>query len=181
MTIGVDIDDTLINTRSVQKLLWREYVQNNHNSKYSEKLPSNINQFGDEYINIFWDTYRHILATKPRFKMNASRVIATLRLLGHKVVIVTSRPKEKYNSLDDWLKQHQIIVDAIYMDIRNKAEFMVEENIDLLIDDDVNHCMAAIKLNKKAILFNKNKNYTGLQVTSWNSVLKVISKRDYFG
>ena len=50
MNIGIDIDDTLTNTKELQIKYWQEYFFKKPHSNYTKELPSNINDFGDDYI-----------------------------------------------------------------------------------------------------------------------------------
>lgn len=180
MKIGIDIDDTLVDTKNLLKKYWKEYFLNNPNPNYTEFVPNNINTgWNDKYINIFWDTYRFKMI-HPKFKKNASTVLNKLKKNNHTLCIITSRSKEKYpNIIEDlsvWMKDNNIPIDTIYTDVRNKGTFSKENNIDLLIDDTLNHILEAKNLGIKTILFNKDNNYKGLKTTSWNKLYTIIKE-----
>lgn len=179
MKIGIDIDDTLTNTKEAQLQYWKEYVSNNKSDIYSFNLPENINRFGDPYIDLFWDTYREALFAPP-FKENAGEVISKLRKEGHIIYIITSRPKAKYDHLVDKLvnvfKSNNIEYDFIITDIKEKGKYISDNNIDILIDDDVLHCEDVYKHGKTAILFNKINNYNHFMTDDWKKVYDIISK-----
>lgn len=157
MVIGLDIDDTICNTKDLQRIYWKEYYNSNPNLEYSEELPKEVNYFGIPYINDFWDLYRGNLFT-PDIKDDCLVIIDKLINLGFTFVIVTSRPKENYDNLDkslsDWLNRENIHVSKIYSDVRNKGEFCKNNNIDLLIDDDIRHINSANELGVKTIHFD---------------------------
>lgn len=182
MKIGIDIDDTLTNTKELQLIYWKEYVTNNPNPHYTSNLPSNINGFGDKYIATFWDTYREILSFQSSYKKNVSLILHKLLKDGHKLCIVTSRPKESYQNLLPDLKKsfetNDIPITTIYTNVRHKGIFCKSNNIDLLIDDSLNHIIEANDNNIKTILFNKMPSYKGLQTTSWNRVYQLIKKME---
>lgn len=179
MKIGIDIDDTLTNTKEVQKEKWLIFIKEHPNKNYTKKLPSNINGFEDKYIQLFWDTYREDLSFSCSFKKNTSLILNKLKKK-HTLCIITSRPNEKYKNLKprlkEWFKLNNIPIDEIYTDIRDKATFCKNNHIDLLIDDDLKHCNEANKLNIKTILFNKNSKYQGYQTTSWLKVYEIVNK-----
>lgn len=179
MKIGIDIDDTLTNTKDIQKIYWLKYYQQNPQDGYSENIPTTINDFGDQYIEKFWDTYRQELTYKPSFKENCSQIINKLNKDGHILCIITSRPNNKYKNLlqetKKWFKKNNINISIIYTDVRDKAEFLVKNNIDLLIDDNINHCQKAINLGKKAILFNNIPKYNNLQTDNWLDLYNIIN------
>lgn len=182
MKIGIDIDDTLTNTKDEQLKYWKIYYNNFPNPRYKSELPNNINSFGDSYIDTFWDTYREILSFNCTFKKDASAILHKLKNDNHTLCIITSRPDEKYENLkkrlNDWFTKNNIPVDFIYSNIKDKATFAKENNIDLLIDDDIKHCNATIKKGIKAILFNKDDNYQNFQTTSWQEVYNYIKKEE---
>jgi hypothetical protein len=186
MRIGVDIDDTLINTKEVQIAKWEEYVTNNHNSRYTKELPKNINHFGDPYIDRFWDEYREVLSFSPSFKKGAAEALMHLRSLGNEVIIITSRPQEKYKDLTERINnmclENGLEVDKIATDVRDKGLYCLENDIHILIDDDIRHIHSANKAERYTILFNEDKNYFGLQLTDWyavDKVLTVVTDKDY--
>ena len=180
MKIGLDIDDTLTNTKEQQIIYWQEYYKNNPRNGYSKTLPTTINDFGDEYVQTFWDTYREELSFNSSFKENASLVLNNLKKAGHKLCIITSRPDEKYQNLHqrlkEWFAENNIPIDIIYTNIRDKGSFCKDNNIDLFIDDDLKHIIKANSYNIKTILFNQNNKYDGLQSTNWLELYKIIKK-----
>lgn len=182
MNLGIDIDDTLLNTRENQIIYWKQYHQKYPNDKYTDELPENINQFGDEYINTFWDIYRAKLFDSA-FKENASFVLHALKNMGYKISIITSRRKEKYpnliNKIMESFIENDIPYDEIFTDVKEKGLCMLENNIDILIDDEIFNCENAIKYGKKAILFNDRPDYEGLQTTCWLDVLAILSKEKH--
>lgn len=178
MRIGIDIDDTLVNTKSKQIILWEEYVIKNPRKGYTKQLPTFINDFSDEYVSIFWDTYREELSFGTTMKDNVVEVLNSLKKDGHTLCIVTARPKEKYNDLHErltaWIKDNNLVIDEIYTGIREKGRFTKEANLDILIDDNANYCQSAILHGNKAILFNDIADYDGLKTTSWLEVEEMI-------
>lgn len=178
MVIGIDIDDTLTNTKELQIKYWKEYYNHNKKDGYSEKLPKHINDWGDKYIETFWDTYRESLSFDCSFKKNTSETINKLKNKGHTLCIVTSRPDSKYQNLkkriNKWFLENKINIDIIHTSIIDKGKFCKENNIDLLIDNDINHIVNANNYKVKTILFNKDKNYKGLQTTDWKELYNII-------
>lgn len=179
MKIAIDIDDTLTNTKENQIILWKEYYNDNPKEGFSDQLPKEINEFNiDEYIDIFWDSYREELSFNSSYKQDTSLVIKKLQEDGHQLCIVTSRPKNKYNNLltniKKSLKDNNIQIDIIYTDILDKGSFCKEHNFNLLIDDSLNQILNAQKNGLKTILFNENKDYKGLQTTTWKDLYNII-------
>lgn len=182
MKIGIDIDDTITDTRSLQLVYWREYVLNNPKENYNENLPVTINDFDDLYVQKFWDLYREPLFNAP-IKSGVDIVSKKLKEDGHTLCIITSRPDYKYKDLKSrikkFMKSNNVHIDIIYTDIRNKGKFCFENNFDLFIDDSINHVKAVKEYGIKAILFNKNTNYEGVQTDNWLDLYEIIKKDEF--
>jgi len=142
MRIGIDIDDTLVNTKEKQLIYWKDYVTKNPKEGYTEEIPNTINDFGDEYVQIFWDTYREQLSFSPTFKENASLILHKLKDNNFTLCVITSRPDAKYKDLKirlkNWFNANDIPIDIIYTDVRNKGLFCKENNIDMKLRSCVN-------------------------------------------
>lgn len=178
MKIGIDIDDTLVDTKDIQKKYWKEYVTNNPKKGYTEKIPNSINDFGDLYVQDFWDIYRHELSYSPEFKKDTSTILHKLKDNNFTLCVITSRPDAKYKdlklNLSNWFNSNNIPIDIIYTDVRDKGLFCKENNIDILIDDSLSQMKSAILNNVKAILFNNIPDYEGLQTDNWLDLYNII-------
>lgn len=177
MTIGIDLDDTLVNTRDLLKENWKKYIEENKIVEFTSELPDDINRFGNKIIDTFWDQYREEMAYPP-LKEGAKEVIKDLKEKGYKLVIITSRPKIKYNNLikrlNAYLEDNDIIIDQIILDAFDKGQAMMDNNIDLIIDDDLYHIKRATECGKKGILLNENNNYDGYIANDWYKVTDII-------
>lgn len=179
MKIGIDIDDTLTNTKEQQIKYWKKYYNTNPKEGFTENIPHNINEFNvDNYISKFWDTYREELSFNSSFKKNTSEIINKLIKDGHQLCIITSRPDNKYQSLKEristWFKHNNINITTIYTSIFDKGKFCKDNNIDLLIDDSIKHITKAKELGIKTILFNNIKDYKGIQTDNWIELYNII-------
>ncbi len=179
MKIGIDIDDTITDTRSLQIKYWKDYIKSYPNENYTENLPDSINGFSDSYVQIFWDIYREQLFDAP-IKNNVDLITNKLKENGHTLCIITSRSDNKYKDLKkrirEFMEFNNIHIDIIYTGIRNKGKFCYENNFDLFIDDSIDHVKAAKEYGINAILFNKNTNYEGLQTDNWLDLYEIIKK-----
>ena len=181
MKIAIDIDDTLTNTKEHQIKLWKEYYNNNPKKGFSEELPHDINEFdADEYIGIFWDTYREELSFNSTYKKDVSTIVDKLIKDGHELCIVTSRPDDKYKNLKERiakaLKENNIHIDTIHTDARDKGLYCKEHNFDLLIDDNTRQIQSAKNNGLKGILFNEINDYNGLQTNNWKDLYNIIKE-----
>ena len=181
MKIAIDIDDTLTNTKDNQTKLWKEYIKKYPNPNYNEELPYNINEFdAGEYISDFWDLNREKLSFESTYKKDVTEIIDKLKEDGHELAIVTSRPDERYTNLKERIakaiKENNIHIETIHTNARDKGSYCKEHHFDLLIDDNINQINSATKHGLKAILFNENKEYTGLQTTTWKELYNIIKE-----
>lgn len=179
MKIGIDIDDTLTNTKELQKEIWKNYYLNNPEEGYSEEIPSNINTFGFPYIEKYWDLYREDLFY-PTFKENAAKVVKQLKEDGHELCVITSRPSYKYKDLHkrlhEWFKENDIQIEILCTNIKNKGHYCKKKNIDLLIDNDIAQIEEANKYHVKTILFGEREDYHGLKTNDWLELYEIIKK-----
>ena len=180
MRIGIDIDDTLTNTKEIQITYWKEYHHKYPNEEYTDNLPDNINVFGYPYIQQFWDIYREELSFNCSFKKNAGEVLKLLKNDGHTLCIITSRPDSKYkdlrNRLDKWFKDNNIYYDELYTDARYKGKVAKKEKIDIIIDDCDYHLDEAAKYGIKGILFSNQKSNKYPTVDNWLNLYDIIKK-----
>ena len=179
MKIGLDLDDTIIDTKEKLKIYWKKYYNEYPNKEYSEELPYNINFFGYQYIEDFWNLYREELFY-AKIKKDCSMIINKLQKEGYFIGLITSRPKEKYNNLikrlEAFLNDNNIYLDEINTNIKNKSIFMKNSDYDILIDDSIIHVSETLKTGKKAILFNKYNNNDIKHTTNWKELYKIIKE-----
>ena len=179
MIIGIDIDDTLTNTKEMQSTYWKEYHHNNPNPDYTDEIPQNINTFGFKYIEDYWDIYREKLFY-PTFKDNASLIVNKLKDDGYTLCVITSRPDYKYKDLhkrlEEWFKDNNIPITTIYTNIKNKGHYCKKKKIDILIDNDIAQIEEANKYNIKTILFDDLEGYCGVKTNNWLDLYEIIKK-----
>ena len=56
------------------------------------------------------------------------------------------------------------------------GKFVYDMNIDILIDDSIDHCNDTINYGKISILFNDITNYNGLMTNDWLELYEIIKK-----
>ncbi len=169
MNIGIDIDDTLSNSfesiaADAQKFDIEELgntgeVKNygkveNHN--YIETMYPHWTQ---EQVNLFWEKYFINMLTKATPKTYASEIVQKLKQEGNKIIIITSRYEvvSNKNLVEDyskqWLDKNNIPYDKFIMNAQDKLQVAQKENVDLFIDDSIDHCKRMQEGNIKSLLF----------------------------
>lgn len=189
MKIGIDIDDVITNTS--EKI--EEYIVKDHNSQKLQEHMKEImkgNPSDPEVISFCMRIYLKVFQ-KVKPKDNASKVIQNLLDKGNEIYLITARGEnleffkgsEKVTKKfleDNNIKYTKIIFNAI-----NKAQLCVDNKIDLMIDDSIEHCEDVQNVGIKSILFtsnvNKNTATSVERVSNWlelenklNEIYKVI-------
>lgn len=180
MKIAIDIDDTIFDTRSVQEVYWKEYVNKNKITKFTEELPEDINvNWNEPIFNDFWDTYRLALAADLPIIKDTSECIKKLKQK-NKIILLSSGPGVNRdnikNIIKDRLLQYDISYNEYVPNIKDKGKYMFENNIDILIDDEISNINSALKYDKKGILFNSTKKYDGLKASDWLEVIELLNE-----
>lgn len=160
MKIAVDIDDTL---NVVDRVRYAsEYIRRN-------ALPFRlVNADADKLSEAFdWgheDVVRFIREgggitafTDAPARKNAAAVLAEWRAAGHEITVLTSRPAVFFGNPEklsrDWLEKRHIPYDVLVAACENKAEYCVQHGIEILIDNNLGHCLAAQESGVYAVLF----------------------------
>ncbi len=167
MILGIDIDDTLTNSKDEIVKAWNEYYNLYDLSSYTSHVPDNINTgWDDKYISQFWDLYRTKIAASALAKDNASDALYKLKNNGHIIKIVTSRPENQRLVSMVSLKRQKLIYDQLILNARHKGQVCKEYGIDLMIDDTQMNLDDVSKCGIRTYLFEETDN--------WNNVYKKI-------
>lgn len=166
MKIGIDIDDTISCTfetifpdsqkYDIDQLGNTGTIQNygkilNHN--YIEAM---YPHWTHEQLMQFWTLYFKKALVNASIKPYAAEVIQKLQEEGNEIYIITSRHEEPNQETEkntsNWLKKHGITTKNLLINVQNKGKTAKELQLDLLIDDSIEHCQNAIKEGTKALL-----------------------------
>lgn len=175
MKIGIDIDDVITNTS--EKI--EEYVVKDINRQKLQEHMKEImkgNPSEPELISFCMENYLRVFE-KVKPKDNASKVIQNLLDKGNEIYLITARGEnleffrgsEKVTKKfleDNNIKYTKIIFNAV-----NKAQLCVDNQIDIMIDDSIEHCEDIKNVGIKSIVFtsnvNKNTSTTVERVNNW--------------
>ena len=166
MRIGIDIDNTLVNSNE-----YFEYIKKR--DKLNFKKSYTIGWTVDE-CNELLPKYAKELITNAKFMPNACEVLDYLHNEGHKLIIITARDNTYYkNSIEltkKILMNKKIEIDEFYFGKVKKSDIASEINIDLMIDDSKKVYNRMKKENIDCILF-------GDKIKTWKEVLDYIESR----
>lgn len=182
MNIGIDIDDTLIDTTKNFKDIIGKYDKTGEVEKHIEAILSG--EIPTENVRKFMNTYLLEITKTIEIKENAVDVIRILKDKGHKIIFITSRNDEECDGLEDftleYLKENNVIYDSIFLNSRDKAQVCLRNNIDIMIDDSIKHCNNVASKGIETFLFtstiNKDKETMLKRVDNWKQLEKEIDK-----
>ena len=162
MKIGIDIDDVITNTS--EKI--EEYVVKDRNSQKLQEHMKEImkgNPSEPEVISFCMENYLRVFQ-KVKPKDNASKVIQNLLDKGNEIYLITARGEnleffrgsEKVTK--EFLEDNNIKYTKIIFNAVNKAQLCVDNQIDIMIDDSIEHCEDVKNVGIKSIAFTSNVN-----------------------
>ncbi|MCI5879310.1 MAG: hypothetical protein MRZ34_00780 [Bacillales bacterium] len=178
MRIGIDIDDTIVNTSE----MCINYVKK-LDKKYGENIKDIItDNIKNPVVTLFYDNYLYDVIAHAKLKEDAVKVINEL-YRDNEIYFITARSERFIKDVDNMTKNlldsYNIKYNKIITGAGKKAELCVENNIDLLIDDSIKHCTNLSNIGIDTLLFNSINNKdieTNLKrVYNWNEVYDYVN------
>lgn len=158
MRIGIDFDNTIVNTKETVSYFLEKY---------------NFEPFNTEEDKFtFYSKYIEEIGPAISVKEDAIEVLNYLKQ-NNELYLITNR-NNYYNPnyieiTKQYIKKHKIPIDNLYFDIYEKDKLCEDLGIDLFIDDDIDNCLSVDKCGIDVLLFGNN--YPGLTtVNSWKEV-----------
>ena len=182
MNIGIDIDDTIVDTyETLLKLISMKYSLD-YNNLINKKLNySDIWKQLKDFDKVNKDLFS-IMVRSVKIKENVIDVFNKLKKDGHNIVLISARNYKDYTTpyetTYDFLIKNKIPFDKLIVDVKNKGEKCLAEKIDIFIDDNTKNCkdVSSVGINTLQFnaLFNEAKDEFR-KVYSWNEVYDIIS------
>lgn len=168
MKIGIDIDDTLVDTSASFNKVIKKY-----NVNFKKSFHDKWTQ--DEVEFIFKNYLKEIIFS-AKFKAGAKDALKRLSDLGHELIIITARNEKNCNGIEQYTKKilTDINISKYYFGESIKSNIAKKENLDLMIDDSMEVYKNMKSENINCILF-------GDKIKTWNQILKYIEKEDNHG
>lgn len=162
MKIGIDLDDTITDFSAILIPYgqYYDYTMLNHKGLKNPYKYNTIDIFNwtTEEDENFWRKYLGEMDQVVPAKFCAGEVIKKLKDDGNEIIIITSRDVTQfdnpYEATQNLLKRLNIYYDDIIVAAKNKGQVCHDLNIDLLVDDVLDHCKEAINYHSKALLFD---------------------------
>ena len=184
MRIGIDIDDTLIDSCEIVE----EYAYK-HSKEYGDGsvILNNIDKilrgnFTEKEMIDFFNDYACEMGRKQKVKKNAKEIIDRLKDEENSIYIITARSDRFYKDVNKYVKEfldeNNIKYDKIITSCFYKVDVCKNEKIDIMFDDAVDTCDTLNKNGIKAYLFtseiNKDLPTISPRVDSWYDVEKLF-------
>jgi hypothetical protein len=153
MNIGFDLDQTLIDLKSVQQKIWKR-----HNLKYNQPIDWNFSNVPEnirnEIFKMFEDPIQMCLAQPYKY---SKRLLVKLQEQGHKVFIITARNKKiKKATIEMTRKYFGNIKTYVSNFGESKLDILRKENIDIWIDDAPHEIINVSKNNIRCIMISND-------------------------
>lgn len=164
MKIGIDIDDTITDTRSCvfeyKKLAYPE-----RNPR--EMLPSDL-------YTEFMAKYELEIHKNAKLKENVVENIHRLHK-NNEIIIITSRDNKSENITKEYLKSNNIPYDQIYFNISEKGQLAKNLGINIFIDDHNFICQQMSGVGVTPIkMHREDENQEFIEFTNWDDITNYI-------
>lgn len=182
LNIGIDIDDTIVDTFDYLMPYISEYfnvdinylIKNNISyCNLPEEWKINEIEFARKY-------YDKVIPNTP-IKPDAYEYIKKIKDMGNSIFVISARDNnlytDSYKTTKEQLNRNNICIDKLICSF-DKAKVCVEEQIDLFIDDSIENCKHVSNKGIQTLLFNskwnKNISVSFNRVNSWKEVYEYI-------
>ena len=173
MRIGIDMDNTICNTDELLEKYQNIFLKEEDISK---EYLWNDNDYKLKFLNKYLETiYKEV-----SIKEDAKEVINNLSK-NNKIYIITARSNNfisnMTNFIDNYFKEHQIHIDKIIIQAKDKVDACLDNSIDIMIEDSLYNYNKLLDNDINTILFDdKHKNINIKdRVVSWKEIEKIIN------
>ena len=166
MKIGIDIDDTLVDTSKSFDSLIKKY-----NINFDKKYKDNWTKEEKEFI---FSNYLSEILIRAKIKEDAKEVLNYLYNKGYELIVITARSNKYCKNIEkftkDMIQKENIKISKFYFGQNKKSDIAKQLNLDLMIDDSEYVCDNMKKENIDYILF-------GDKIKTWKEVLEYIERK----
>lgn len=166
MKIGIDIDETLTDTK---KSFYE--VLKKHQIKFDEEYND---WYKRETAQFIVNNYLEEIIENAKLKSHAKEILDKLYNLGYELIIITARSNRYSKNIikitNNLIEENKLKISKIYFCQCNKSDIAKEIGIDLMIDDNIEvfHNMQKEKID--CILF-------GDKIKTWIEVFDYIMEK----
>ena len=181
MHIGLDFDDTLLDTRRVFVGILNRIHGTNHQLEALQDYYL-MNTFGCtmEYLeSVFTEHFEELHAMDPFPGVQTTIQQALAR--GHVITVITARPEIHMPPLRQWLARHHLPGDRVISASQSgeKARRAAEAKIDVFVDDNPRHALALAARGIRVLLLDRPYNRQCqdshiTRVADWQAVSQIL-------
>ena len=170
MTIGIDFDNTIVNTKEVSKRYLDIYMPNNqldsyHNLPYEEEIA-------------FFAKYNIQITNDLELFSNVKETFAFFKRNNIKLILITARGYDNEKQIDatkEFLKRNNLSFDKYIFCARDKAQICKQNHVDLMIDDIEEVLDKIYKQNINVLKYgSESQKYN--YALNWQDVINYIRK-----
>jgi uncharacterized HAD superfamily protein len=190
MILGIDMDDTICDTNENviveadkydKEVLGGTGIKDINAYEFTEMMGWPKDMKGQ----FFADRLEHIMGT-AKIKDSAKEVINKLHEEGCKILIISFRKdkyiKDPYALTKNWLDEHGVYYDKIYVNTGSKVDECIDNDVDLFIDDKESHCEEVYNAGVPVLLFTNLYNHDEKRfkrADNWKQVYNYIKEINY--
>lgn len=175
MKIGIDIDDTITETKWEISKQIKKYRRKYKLARYSE-----THQLSEEHFKNFMVEFGEKVYLGMKVKKHATEVIRSWKEKGHYIILVTARCEEECPNMKvytrKFLKDNHILYDALLFGSKNKGMDTKDLGLDLFIDDRES-VLDTIKGPFLIRVLEDKKNYSKYKkARNWKEIKEIVEK-----
>ena len=183
MNIGIDIDDTITHTyETLLPMVAIKYGMNLKKLQLQKPSYAMLRNMLPNYETFASESLPVVAKIVP-LRDDVIDVLTKLREQGHKIIFMTARNnveyKDPYKISHEFLEVNGVPYDKLLVNIEDKAQQCIVENIDLFIDDNNDNCRLVHKTGIETWQFGTifTQKIKGIdRVDSWNEVYNRIQE-----
>ncbi|MGN1371762.1 MAG: hypothetical protein ACI4XM_05775 [Candidatus Coprovivens sp.] len=183
MNIGIDIDDTITHTyETLLPMVAIRYGMNLKKLQLQKPSYAMLRNMLPNYETFASESLPVVAKIVP-LRDGVIDVLTKLREQGHKIIFMTARNnaeyKDPYKISHEFLEVNGVPYDKLLVNIEDKAQQCIVENIDLFIDDNNDNCRLVHKTGIETWQFGTifTQKIKGIdRVDSWNEVYNRIQE-----
>jgi uncharacterized protein len=157
MHIGLDFDDTLLDTRRAFLAVLNRVFATDHQcdlvGEFSFRKLFDCTQ--ERVFDLFIESFDEIHGVDPFPGVQVT--LKELTAQGHRLTIITARPAIHMPPLPGWLKRHGIHVDHVISapSAGDKAQHAVRERLDIFVEDSPKHALSVAAAGVRVLLMDR--------------------------
>ncbi len=175
MTIGFDIDNTMIKNIEMCNMFYQNYPDKHPGNSYLEMPEMERRKFLDIYLP---EIFKNSILMD-----NVKEVFDYLKSKNHRIIIITRRGHgEDFSVIEitkEYFKKKQLHYDEIYFKVTNKGEVCFKENVELFFDDHDFNLDSCHNYGIKSVKFGGEKHKKFDIVHDWYELLEYIKKEGF--